>query len=274
MGDEALPGISLILAVFFLLVWAVRNNWYNRLENKTKAKKVSKKKPTTSTSSQISHQKSKADQRNINVPTSTLEEKKKTELFKHNKSNEVLESITDEPIVHIVQPDQKPATRKHKIFVSYRRADSADVTGRICDRLAAQFGREAVFTDVDSIPLGVNFRTHIEQIVASCDVFIAVIGRDWIGKKAQESETRRIDDPRDFVRIEVESALKRDIPIIPTLVRGAEIPNIHSLPEAIQELAYRNGISVRPDPDFHRDMDRFISGLNLLMDKRGIKQKG
>ncbi len=70
-----------------------------------------------------------------------------------------------------------------KIFLSYRREDSADVTGRIDDRLVQQFGREAVFVDVDSIPFGVDFRKHLDQQVGKCDVFLAVIGPDWMGSK-------------------------------------------------------------------------------------------
>ncbi|MEO5780209.1 MAG: toll/interleukin-1 receptor domain-containing protein [Arthrobacter oryzae] len=111
----------------------------------------------------------------------------------------------------------------NKILISYRREDSADVTGRIYDRLIQQFGREAVFMDVDSIPLGVDFRVHLDEQVAKCEVFLAVIGRDWMQHLGSTGRTR-LDDPRDFVRIEIESALKRQIPVIPVLVRGASIP--------------------------------------------------
>ena len=147
-----------------------------------------------------------------------------------------------------------------KILISYRREDSADVTGRIYDRLVQQFGREAVFKDVDSIPLGVDFRAYLDQQVAKCDVFLAVIGRNW-GKSKGPKGKSRLEEPGDFVRIEVESALKRQIPIIPVLVGGAFIPSADRLPASIQDLSYRNGIAVRPDPDFHRDMDRLIESL-------------
>lgn len=147
-----------------------------------------------------------------------------------------------------------------KILISYRREDSADATGRIYDRLVQQFGRTAVFKDVDSIPLGINFRKHLDEQVAKCDVFLAVIGPDWMGSKAGEGKSR-LDDPRDFVRIEIESALNRQIPVIPVLVRGATIPDPERLPDSLQELSDRNGIVVRHDPDFHRDMDRLIEHL-------------
>lgn len=144
-----------------------------------------------------------------------------------------------------------------KILISYRREDSADVTGRIDDRLVQQFGREAVFVDVNSIPFGVDFRKHLDEQVAKCDVFLAVIGPDWDGSKHNEGKSR-LEDSRDFVRIEIESALKREIPV---LVRGAKTPVADRLPASLQELSYRNGLDVRSGPDFHRDMDRLINYL-------------
>jgi len=147
-----------------------------------------------------------------------------------------------------------------KILISYRREDSADVTGRIYDRLIQEFGREGVFKDVDSIPLGVDFRRYLDEQVAKCDVFLAVIGRNWMKAKGRKGKSR-LEEPGDFVRIEVESALKRDIPIVPVLVGGASTPPADRLPPSIQDLSYRNGIAVRPDPDFHRDMDRLIEYL-------------
>lgn len=146
-----------------------------------------------------------------------------------------------------------------KILISYRREDSADVTGRIYDRLIQIFP-QSVFRDVDSIPLGVDFRTYLDEQVAKCDVFLAVIGRDWMKAKGRKGKSR-LEDPGDFVRIEIESALKRQIPVIPVLVQGASIPPAERLPVSIQDLSYRNGIVVRPDPDFHKDMDRLIVHL-------------
>jgi formylglycine-generating enzyme required for sulfatase activity len=147
-----------------------------------------------------------------------------------------------------------------KILISYRREDSADVTGRIYDRLIQRFGQGAVFKDVDSIPLGVDFRIYLDEQVAKCEVFLAVIGRDWMKSLGSTGKTR-LDDPRDFVRIEIESALKRQIPVIPVLVGGTSIPAAEQLPASIQDLSYRQGIEVRRDPDFHRDMDRLIEHL-------------
>ncbi|NGZ10364.1 MAG: TIR domain-containing protein [Nitrospira sp. LK70] len=156
-----------------------------------------------------------------------------------------------------------------KILISYRREDSADVTGRIDDRLVRQFGRQAVFVDVDSIPFGVDFRKHLDEQVAKCDVFLAVIGPDWMGARDSQGKTR-LEDPRDFVRIEIESALKRQIPVIPVLVRGASIPPAKQLPKSIQKLPYRHGLAVRSGPDFHNDMNRLIAYLTQQI--RGLSE--
>lgn len=153
-----------------------------------------------------------------------------------------------------------------KILISYRREDSADATGRIYDRLVQQFGRTAVFKDVDSIPLGIDFRTYLDQQVAKCDVFLAVIGRNWMKPQGQKGKSR-LADPADFVRLEIEAALKRQIPVIPVLVEGASIPPVDRLPTSLQALSYRNGIVVRPDPDFHRDMDRLIEHLRAQVER-------
>ena len=156
-----------------------------------------------------------------------------------------------------------------KILISYRREDSADVTGRIYDRLIHQFGQEAVFKDVDSIPFGADFRIYLDAQVAKCEVFLAVIGRDWMKKRGSKGKSR-LEDPGDFVRIEIELALKRLIPVIPVLVSGASIPPVERLPASVQDLSYRHGIPVRPDPDFHRDMDRLIEYLKQKI--QGMKE--
>ena len=148
------------------------------------------------------------------------------------------------------------------VFISYRRQDSADVTGRIYDRLVQHFGRERVFKDVDSIPLGVDFREHLASVVGRCDLVVAVIGPQWL--QVQGASGRRLDDGGDFVRIEIESALARNIPVVPVLVGGAAMPAAEDLPPSLAALSFRNGLAVRPDPDFHRDMDRLIAGLGAL----------
>jgi TIR domain len=160
--------------------------------------------------------------------------------------------------IHIPPAPKTPTT----IFITYRRQDAGDVTGRIYDRLVKHFGRETIFKDVDSIPLGVDFRKFLGDAVGQCNLLLAVIGRQWLNCQS-ESGARRLDDPRDFVRIEIEAALQRDIPVIPLLVQGAGVPGENDLPPSLQALVYRNAISIRPDPDFHHDVDRLIKGIEL-----------
>ncbi len=147
-----------------------------------------------------------------------------------------------------------------RVFISYRRADSIGVAGRMRDRLVHDLTAEDVFFDIDSIPLGVDFRDHIDRSVSECDVVLVVIGRRWIDI-TDELGRRRLDDPDDFVRLEVEAALRREIPVIPVLVDGASMPTAGELPETITALAFRNGMPVRVDPDFHPDMNRLIGRL-------------
>lgn len=171
----------------------------------------------------------------------------------------------NEPQPQEVEKRTKPGPTTPAIFISYRREDSSDVTGRIYDRLCQHFGEQNVFKDVDSIPLGVDFRQHLGNSVGQCNVLLTIIGRQWM---AGEKGKRRLDDARDFVRIEMEAALKRDIPVVPVLVQGSSIPNVDDLPAQLQPLAYRNGIPVRPDPDFHQDMDRLIKGIEGYLKRR------
>jgi hypothetical protein len=163
-------------------------------------------------------------------------------------------------------PSERPVTSPRKgkagsIFISYRRSDSADITGRIYDRLVDEYGRASIFKDVDSIPLGTDFKEYLDRKVSECNFLLAVIGDHWLDAK-DETGKRRLDDPQDFVRAEIESALEQDIPVIPLLVRGAKMPEEEDLPAGLKRLVYKNGIPIRPDPDFHRDMDRLISALD------------
>ena len=104
----------------------------------------------------------------------------------------------------------------------------------------------------------------LEKLVGDCAVLLAVIGDRWLDASDADGK-RRLDDPRDYLRIEIEFALKRGIAIIPVLVKNAQMPSAASLPSQIEGLAYRNAIQVRPDPDFHRDVDRLIAGLEAYL---------
>lgn len=129
------------------------------------------------------------------------------------------------------------------IFISYRREDAEGQAGRLFDDLVNDFGEDAVFMDVAGIAPGRDFRKAIDEQVSSCGVLLAVIGKNWLDAK-DEHGTRRLDDPLDFVLLETASALKRDIPVIPVLVRGAVMPRAEELPADLGELAYRNAVEL------------------------------
>ena len=132
-----------------------------------------------------------------------------------------------------------------EIFISYRRSDNPDATGRLYDRLVAEFGKALVFKDVDSIPLGQDFRGHLNGIVGDCGVMLAIIGPRWTDARGKAGQ-RRLEDPDDFVRIELEAALARGIPVVPVLVGHAPIPLASELPGSLASMAFRQSIEVRP----------------------------
>jgi len=136
-----------------------------------------------------------------------------------------------------------------KVFLSHRRTDSADVSGRIFDRLVAEFGHRNVFKNVDSISIGADFEEYIGSQLRECDVFAAIIGKSWVDVRHADG-SRRLDDPADLVRIEVEQAVALGLQLIPALVGHAEMPPSLQLPESLRGLTKRNGVPIRPDPDF------------------------
>ena len=160
-------------------------------------------------------------------------------------------------------------SRFGSIFISYRRSDSIAEAGRVYDKLVEAFGSEHIFKDVDNIPYGADFVDYLDQAVAQCDVLIPLIGRSWL-TVTDSHGNRRLDDPNDFVRIEIDSALKRDILVLPVLLGGAVMPGPSDLPEALQPLARRNAAQVRYDPDFHSDMQRLIAKLQDYFAERNV----
>jgi formylglycine-generating enzyme required for sulfatase activity len=151
-----------------------------------------------------------------------------------------------------------------RIFLCYRRKESAGVAGRIYDRLRARFGDDAVFMDIDSIPFGEDFREQIDTAVGQCHVVLAIIGAKWAWKTKTQ---RRLDDPRDFVRIELESALNRNLPVIPVLIDDARMPGEADLPPSLARLAFRNAIKLDQGRDFHHHVDRLMRGIDFHFQK-------
>ncbi len=129
------------------------------------------------------------------------------------------------------------------IFISYRRGDSEGQARALSLELANYIGDKAVFMDVDSIALGRDFRKSLHDSLESCDAFLALIGPSWLESKDAGGK-RRLDDPTDFVRQEIATALKRNIPVTPVLLQGTPMPAEQSLPDDLKELAFRNGFEL------------------------------
>jgi len=157
-----------------------------------------------------------------------------------------------------------------KIFINYRREESGHVAGRLHDRLAQAFGRDNLFMDVDNIPVGVDFVTHLNDQVAACDAVLVVIGPKW-AKAKDKAGQRRLHQPDDFVAIEIAAALTRDIRVIPVLVDGARMPRANELPDALKALARRQAAEVR-HVNFAQDAETLVAKVRKsLGDKTLVK---
>jgi len=155
-----------------------------------------------------------------------------------------------------------PPVAPSRIFVSYRRDDTAYPSGWLFDRLTQHFGKDQVFKDIDSIQLGDDFVEVITAAVASCDVLLAIIGREWL-TIADEAGRRRLDNANDFVRLELETALTRNIRIIPVLVEGARVPRADELPPSLAKLARRQALELSPSR-FDFDVGRLLKVLDSV----------
>lgn len=147
----------------------------------------------------------------------------------------------------------------HKVFISYRRGDAAGHAGRVSDRLSDELGQDALFMDVDGIPLGSDFVKVLREEVGRCQVLLALIGGAWLDARDAQGKWR-LDDPNDFVRIEIATALARGIPVIPVLFDGVAMPAAERLPDNLKELRHRNWLNVRHET-FHSDLDKLVSAL-------------
>ena len=144
------------------------------------------------------------------------------------------------------------------VFISYRRADSDYPAGWLFDRLAEHFGRGRVFKDVDSLEPGDDFAQVITAAVSSCSALVAVIGGRWL-TITDEHGRRRLDNPEDFVRLEIEAALTRGVRVIPVLVNGASMPRSADLPPSLQLLARRQAVELSP---YRFDTSALVRVLN------------
>jgi hypothetical protein len=147
------------------------------------------------------------------------------------------------------------------VFISYRREDASGEARALFSYLANRLGEKSVFMDVDSIALGRDFRAVLQDTTAACDLMLVLIGNRWAGAR-DENGGARLDNPVDYVRLEIESALKRNIPVTPVLVQGVHMPGPEQLPAEIRDLAYRNAFELshnRWESDV-REMTRRLLG--------------
>ena len=156
---------------------------------------------------------------------------------------------------------------KQSIFISYRRQDTAAYAGRIYDRLAAKYGEHNVFMDIDRIEPGQDFVDAINHSVAEAGVLLVLIGREWI-KMTDKSGLPRLDNPEDFVRLEILAGLEQKTVIIPVLLADAEMPSAKLLPAPLQPFARRNAIEIS-DSRFHSDVDRLIEAIEKIFNPQG-----
>ena len=150
-----------------------------------------------------------------------------------------------------------------KIFINYRRDDSAGYAGRLFDYLTAHFEAENVFMDIDTIEPGEDFRKVVANAVGTCDVVLVMIGKQWLSMLDAQGQ-RRLDDPRDWVRVEIASALANPrVRVIPVLVRDANMPGVHELPDELKELSWRNAIELS-DTRFQHDANKLIGVIERV----------
>ena len=158
---------------------------------------------------------------------------------------------------------QAPQLRRPKIFLCYRREDTQGFARGIYESLAGKYGHEQVFRDIDSTPAGVRFSTWIESRVGRCTVMVVLIGDVWLSAKDHTGQ-RRLDSPKDWVRLEIETALRRDIPIIPVLVQGAPMPSEDELPASISDLTGFQSAEIT-DSRWGFDMGLLIQAIDSLI---------
>jgi|GEM_PF-2681570 len=146
-----------------------------------------------------------------------------------------------------------------KIFVSYRIDDTRAIAGRIVAQLQQSFGEDAVIFDAEDVPLGINIRKHLASVVGQCGVLLALVGKSWLAA-ADEGQTS-LQDPSDFQRVAIESALSAGVPVVPVFVDKAPRPRERELPVSLAEFAFLTGVAIDSGIGFDTQMERLIKGI-------------
>src|SRR6266581_4225784 len=152
------------------------------------------------------------------------------------------------------------AKQTPRIFLNYRREDTAGHAGRLYDALADQYGPGSVFMEIDTIRAGEDFSEGVRNAVGSSDSVVAVIGSSWLDVRGGEGR-RRLDNPEDYVRLELEGALQERVRVVPVLVQGAKMPGPEQLPPSLAPLASRHAVEVS-DNRWSYDVGRLISAID------------
>lgn len=149
------------------------------------------------------------------------------------------------------------------IFICYRRDETADAAGRLADKMNEHFGEDKVFRDIDSLEPGLDFAEAIERAVDSSEVMLAVIGKNWL-TATDTAGGKRLENPDDYVRLEIAAGLKRNIRVVPLLVQGAAMPSADKLPDDLAPLARRNAFELH-DSSWRDDVRRLITRLEKVV---------
>jgi Hsp70 protein/TIR domain len=162
-----------------------------------------------------------------------------------------------------------------KVFISYRRDDSAGYAHAIHRELLQHFSKDQVFMDVATMEPGVDFVRVIEEAVGECDVLLALIGKRWANVASRPTvslSTSRRDDPGDFVRLEMSTALARDIRVIPVLVDGATMPRAETLPDSLKQLSRRHALEIS-NTRFNYDLGQLITAVRKILDEAEFNRR-
>jgi TIR domain len=168
------------------------------------------------------------------------------------------------------RPGPRPSPDTAKIFISYRRRETAGHAGRLYDGLSEHFGHDRVFMDLTMEP-GVDFAETINEAVGDCGALVALIGDEWISV-TDERGRRRIDDPADIHRLEIEAALDRKVLVIPALVQGARMPTEEELPDGLDPLVRRHAVELS-EQRWDYDVSRLIGVLERALREDGVGRR-
>src|SRR6516164_6675547 len=149
------------------------------------------------------------------------------------------------------------------IFISYRRDEAGHAAGRLVDHLSRTFSPDQLFFDIDNIEPGLEFKKEISKRVEACDVLLALIGPKWLST-SDDRGARRLDNPNDFVRLEIETALARDIRVVPLLIDGARMPQPEDLPESLRPLLDRQHVELDHER-FGSEVEKVIKALSKVV---------